>query len=99
MSLVAGRYLKRCGFHLDEVPGGEPVADRSRYRVTLKQARATVGMAVGRPPGRGVGHLASVLDRSVAVPLTPYPLPVPLDKLGTGEWRRRKRQGWRRPER
>jgi hypothetical protein len=51
--LVAGGDLQGGGLHLDEVLRLEPAAQGRLDAVARQQARATLGVAVGSPPGTG----------------------------------------------
>ena len=52
VGLVARRDLQGRRFDLEEIPVYEPGADGRRDPVARQQQRPTVGMPVGRPPGR-----------------------------------------------
>ena len=53
---LPGEICRAGGLHLDEIAAGEPVAHAGGDGIAQHQPRAAVGMDMGRPPGRGVGH-------------------------------------------
>ncbi len=54
--LVAGRNLQDPGVHLGEVPGREECPQGGHDPPARRQERPPVGMDMGCPPGRGIGH-------------------------------------------
>ena len=56
MGFVAGRNRERPGLDLDEIVRSEPASQGGRDAHARQQRRTPVGMDVGGPKGRRIGH-------------------------------------------